>query len=397
MTEAHHPDILHLEACNFVDKPMGGQLSFSRQLMKALGSRLALVGLSNSANDPIGSWFDKEINGIVYRFFAIGSDIHAGSKPFIPSRFTNWFQFRRYRDRIFSIGIPNVIVSEHSILMALDARRGGNLCFYSPGVDSPLSISRYPWAVRFAPLFDRLFFRSLNQKANCILAAADELAIADLRRRAGERLRGKNIITFPTRVDTDIFRPADRLVARERLGLPRDHFVVLTTGRIHWAKGWSFLIESFKLFLDRFPGSLLIFLGDGVERKLLEQKASDLGMHRNVVVAGYQPPFSVAVHLQAADLFVMGSLKEGWSTALVEALACHIPIVTTRFSSADTIVRQGVNGFVVDRDVLEFSQAMKKALSLGEITTYVNDIIDRYALKNLERDLFRAWPILPIK
>lgn len=280
MPETVQPDILHLEACNFVDKPMGGQLSFSRQLMKALGSRLALVGLASIPSEPIGCWFDKEIEGTVYRYFAIGRDSQADSKPLVPGRFTTWLQIRRYRHRIFSIGIPNIIVREHSILMAMKMQLGYNVCYFFPGVESPLTISRYPWAMRFSAFFDHLFFQLLNSKANCILAAADELAIAGLKRKAGEALRGKTIVSFPTRVDTDIFHPADRSVVRKRLGLPSDAIIAVTSGRIHWAKGWPFLLESFRLFNYRFSNSLFIFLGDGAERKALKQKALSLGLQK---------------------------------------------------------------------------------------------------------------------
>ena len=220
-------------------------------------------------------------------------------------------------------------------------------------------------AIRVAPIFDILFFRSLAKKANCILAAADQNAVEDFKKRAGRHLTGKNIISFPTRVDTEVFHPDDRQYARKKLCLPENSIIAVTTGRIHWAKGWPFLLESFKLFLERFPGSLLIFLGNGAELSALRQKASELDICENIVIAGYQPPPIIASYLQASDLFVMGSLKEGWSTALVEALACQVPIVTTRFSSADTIVHHGVNGFVVERDPTEYSKLWKSFESSG--------------------------------
>jgi glycosyltransferase involved in cell wall biosynthesis len=394
MPETLQPDILHLEACNFIDKPMGGQLNFSRQLMRVLGSRLALVGLSSTPSEPIGCWFDKKIEGTVYRYFAIGRDSQADRKPLIPGRLTTWFQIRRYRHRIFSIDIPNILVREHSILMALKMRLGYNLCFYNPGVDSALSISRYPWAIRFAVLFDHLFFRSLSRKANCILAAADESAIMELKHKAGKHLKGKNIVSFPTRVDTAIFHPADRLLSRKKLGLPADAIIAITTGRIHWAKGWPFLLESFKLFHAQFPKALLTFIGDGDDRDALETKISDLGLKECVIIAGRQSPLAIAAYLQASDLFVMGSLKEGWCTSLVEALASGLPIVTTRFSSADSIISDGINGFVVERDQKVFAKAMDKALQLIRVKEYSIKESERYALANLANDLFNVWPLI---
>lgn len=389
-----NPDILHLEATNFVDKPTGGQLNFSRQLIEVMGNRIALVGWASTPSEPVGCWYVKKINGTDFRYFAIGRERLSACKPLLPARFITWLQVKRYQRRIFSIGIPNVIVREHSILMAIELREGYNLCYYFPGVESQLTISRYAWARLFARLFDYTFFRSLGLKASCILAAADQHAIDEVTKNARGKLRGKTVFQFSTRVNTDIYHPADPLLTRRSLGLPADSIIAVTTGRIHWAKGWQFLLESFKYFLDRIPHALLIFIGDGADRDKLERQIVVLGLQKYVIVAGYQSPPEIAAYLQASNLFVMGSFKEGWSTVLLEALACHVPIVTTHFSSADTIVRHGVNGFVVERDALLFSNAMMKALKLQDVSNYSNSVISSYSLKNLANDLFKVWSLI---
>ncbi len=390
-----NPDILHIEGCNFMDKPMGGQLTSSRQLLKSLGSRLALAGWARDPSEPLGVWFRKDLDGIPVRFFAFDREPMSSRKPLVPARIKTWFRVRRYRDRILSIGIPNLLISEPSILMALKMPPGANLCFLSPGLDAPLSISRYRWAFLFSGFFDRLFCSALGRKADCILANADHAAIADFKKRAGEILRNREIRSFPTRVDTDIFHPGNRAEVRKRLGLSLEAIIAVTTGRIHWAKGWAFLLDAFKLFLAGHPNSMLIFIGDGPDRSALERKTGEMRLSDRVSIMGFQPPLAVASYLQAADLFIMGSFKEGWSTSMVEALACHLPIVTTRVSSADTIVCTGINGFVVDRrDPLNFSHAMEKAIELAEAARYSERVIGHYALKNLGRDLLQSWRLI---
>ncbi|MFZ5570351.1 MAG: glycosyltransferase [Thermodesulfobacteriota bacterium] len=393
MTDLVTPDILHIESCNFIDKPAGGQLNFSRQLMKALGNRLALVGWASAPSDPIGCWFNKEIDGTVYRYFAICGDHQTDKKPLIPKRLATWFQIKKYQKRILSLGIPNILVREHAVIMALKTIPAHNLCFYFPGTEAPLSISRYSWAKRFSGIFDHLFFMALARKANCILAAADDQAIKELKRRASETLRNKAILPFPTRVDTEIFHPADKMEMRRKLSLPENKIIAVTTGRIHWAKGWRFLLDSFRLYVTRFPEAVFIYVGDGAERKQLEQYVIDLGLQEKVIAVGYQNSMKIASYLQASDLFLMGSWKEGWSTVLLEALACQIPIVTTRFSSADTIVQSGINGFVVEREPVEFSTAMEKALNLPDVASYADMVISRYSLGNLSKDLLQVWPL----
>jgi len=151
-------------------------------------------------------------------------------------------------------------------------------------------------------------------------------------------------------------------------------------------------LESFKLFSQRHPISLLIFIGDGADKDALVRRAAEMGITENILLVGVLSPPDIATYLQCANFFVFGSHKEGWSTALLEAMACHLPIVTTRFSSADVIVQNGVNGFVLDqRDPRVFSDAMEKVLDLPRMREHQNHVIDRYALKNLEGDLLRAW------
>ena len=65
----------------------------------------------------------------------------------------------------------------------------------------------------------------------------------------------------------------------------------------------------------------------------------------------------------------MGSYTEGWSTSLVEAVACSVPCVVTKFSSAYDLVKNGENGFVVDnRDENIFAFKMEDALKLNKTT-----------------------------
>ncbi|GAB6095179.1 hypothetical protein JCM14469_14310 [Desulfatiferula olefinivorans] len=387
------PEILHIEACNFKDRPQGGQLNFSRQLMACLGSRLALVGWTDDPYDPLGHWFMKIFDSGVHYFFAIGRDLPASGKPRIPARLLTYLRIKRYQRGIRSLGINHILVREHAVLLALDRRFEDNLCYCFPGVEPPLSISRYPWAKPFSRVFDSLFFNALVRKASVILASADPEAIRTLKQRAGRVLRQRAVIPFPTRVDTTMFFPGERTEVRQALGLPTRIPIAVASGRLHWAKGWPLVLKSFAEFNRRHPESRLIFLGDGDDRDALIEAIDELGLGQNVSLTGHQPPDRVAAYLRASDLLVMGSIKEGWSTVLVEALACGRPMVTSRFSSAEALVRQGKNGFVVDRDPVVFATAMEQALSLRSVEAYSRTEIRRYALSTMARDLTRVWPL----
>ena len=85
----------------------------------------------------------------------------------------------------------------------------------------------------------------------------------------------------------------------------------------------------------------------------------------------------------------MGSMAEGWSTTLVEACACGVPCVVTAFSSAREMVKDGVNGYVVDtRDENAFAKRMLDALALerDKVSEY-DKRFERLAVSHLREDL----------
>lgn len=389
------PRILLLEACNFKNAPLGGQLTGARMLMKALGAQVALAGWTDDPRAPIGKWHKRVIEDVTYDFFATDFvPVPSHKKPLIPARALNCKQFMSHGRAILGCGINNILTREQSIIMAMPFTKDHNVCFWFPGIQPVLSVSRYGWAKYFASFFDAIFLMFLCRHARVILAAADPAAIASLRARFGERFADYGIQFFPTRVDTATFYPADSNIARMMLGLPDDTMLAVTSGRLHRAKGWQILLESMARYLTNHPNARLIFVGDGSDREALEQGIMEKGLTGNVIIAGHQPPERLALYLQAADLFVMGSEREGWSTSLVEALATGLPIVCTQFSSADSIVKNGINGFVVDRDPAVFAKAMIDALKLRGVKEHSLKDIKKYALSSLADDLAKVWPLL---
>jgi glycosyltransferase involved in cell wall biosynthesis len=269
-----------------------------------------------------------------------------------------------------------------------------SLCYRFPGVENPLAISKYSWSKQFSGSFDKWFFPAFKN-VDVALAAADQNAIQGLLERADGLIGNEQIKQFPTRVNTLHFHPGSCDDLRETLGVPEGYKLIVTSGRLHWVKGWSFLLDSFKAYHVKEPRSKLVFVGDGCDRQELENQAKELGIRDSVQVTGYQQPADVAEYLRAADLFVLGSEKEGWCTSLLEALACGKPIVSTDVSSARDIVKDGVNGFVVrHRDPLSFADAMVKAQCLSDFCAFTEKEIHKYALSNLATDLANHWSVL---
>lgn len=384
---------LLIEPCDFIEYPVGGQLSFARQMIRVFGNRLALVGWSTD-DTPVGKWTTKAIDGIEYDYFAYHKKKDISSqRPIVPARITDYLALNRWKNAIQQKQIPYVFLRSQHLLVNIVKWKVDNICYYFPGIENPLSISRYLWAKSLAKLFDTWFLPRVS-KANTVLAAADTKAIEELVCRSKGKLDSCKIHVFPTRVDTDIFCYKDKHLAKKYLGIPESKIVISTTGRIHWAKGWKLILGAFKTFNQKFRDSILCFVGDGQDRPNLEAEISKLNLDNNVIITGFLPPERVSDYLKATDIFILGSKKEGWSTSLVEALATCLPIVSTDVSSSNTIIKEGVNGFVVKhRTPDEFFNAFVKALKLDthSVMEYSREEIEKYALKYLEKDLGRIW------
>jgi glycosyltransferase involved in cell wall biosynthesis len=383
--------ILIIDYCNFEDYQIGGHLSFAKNLLSAFTNQLALVGITTNKNDIVGKWFKKTINGVTYDYFALTKYNKSRSKHLLPDRLKCYWLLRLYKKRILQIDIQNVFVQRHEILPAIINFGYSNICYRFPGLESPLGISKYWFGKFFAGRFDKVFFTSLI-KTNLVLASGDENAIMEMVKRSNGVLQRSSVIKFPTRINTDIFKPMDRLESREKLNLPINSTIIVTTGRLAHFKGWEFMVDCFALFVKEVSDSRLVFIGDGEDFNKLQDYISFNSLNEKILMVGKKGPEMISLYLNASDLFIMGSLKEGWSTSLSEAIACGIPACVTNFSSAKEIILQGKNGYVVDeRDKDIFVQTMIKALQIPRGVKIGNSNL--YSTGRLKVDILKHWKL----
>lgn len=387
------PNILFIEICNYKDFPIGGYLAFAKQMITAFGNELALVGIS-SDDTPVGVWTKKEIDGTTFDFFSVKQIKFTHKKSWIPERLKTYFAVRKYRQKIFDKKFDNVFIQTPEVLFAISKIQIENLCARIPGVENPMSISRYWYGKYFAQIFDHFYFKALR-KSNVILASADNKAINEFLKRGGGKLPAERVIQFPTRVNTSLFQPREKLYIRQKLGLNNETKIIVTSGRLSKLKGWELLLESFKIFLEKYPDSQFVFIGDGEERKKIEEYVNISSLCDRVVFTGRVDHEALSHFLNAADIFVMGSYVEGWSTSLVEAISSGKAIVCTHFSSAEELVIEKKNGFIIhDREPKTFSNAMIAALEISDEYLIKRAYeMEKYAVINLKRDILTHWKL----
>ncbi|TCV97616.1 glycosyltransferase involved in cell wall biosynthesis [Luteibacter rhizovicinus] len=205
------------------------------------------------------------------------------------------------------------------------------------------------------------FYRRALVRTNAVVAVC-EAARSDAVRR-GIVPRSKALVV-PNGIDVGSF-PTTTTAMRERLKrillLPDHAQIIGTVGRLNWAKDQVNLIRAFRHVHDRRPDSALVLIGDGELREELEQYAVAEGVGGSVHFLGDRN--DVRELLQGLDLFVLSSISEGYSMALLEACATGLPIIATDVGGNSEIVFDGRTGHLVPaRDACALAEGMLELL-----------------------------------
>ncbi len=177
------------------------------------------------------------------------------------------------------------------------------------------------------------------------------------------------IEVFPNGVDKIRFHPMNRGEAREKLHFPKDAFIVSFTGAFSERKGYNRLCDA----LSQCDGVSSIFIGHGERNDNI----------KNVLFAGPVPNEEVPMYLCASDIFVLPTIGEGCCNAIIEALGCGIPVVSSNLPFNDGILNEE-NSIRVDVSsvdeiadaitLLKKKNELRERLSVGAVNT--SEILD---------------------
>jgi glycosyltransferase involved in cell wall biosynthesis len=246
-----------------------------------------------------------------------------------------WAFLRHARGARILHGHTAHLMGVPTILLGRLIRRSTVITVY--GLDVPRAADG---AMSFQQRMGRLALR----RADRVVAVSHELARACRDLQVDDR-RQRHV---PSGVELERFAPpADLHQLRNRLGVPTDAFVFLSTNLFTAVKDHATLVEAFRRLQARHPRSYLVMTGDGILRRDIEAQVHAAGLDDRVRFTGFIAYDDIPQWVAACDVMVLPSLSEGMPLCILEGFACGKPTVGSNVGGIPQLVSDERYGLLV--------------------------------------------------
>ncbi|QEN05680.1 glycosyltransferase family 4 protein [Thiospirochaeta perfilievii] len=197
------------------------------------------------------------------------------------------------------------------------------------------------------------------------------IAVSEPFRKILEDVTNKTFITIPNLIDTDYFIPG---------GSKFDHYTFINVADVVPKKNQQLLLRAISKLVEKGLDIRCIFVGDGPDKKGLENLAVSLGIDRFVTFTGFKPRSEVKTLLQKSHCFVLPSLHETFGIVVIEALAAGIPVIATPSGGPEWILKNSNVGQIIDWNIEELTQAMEDWMTISiNSDTLHSWVVDNYS------------------
>jgi glycosyltransferase involved in cell wall biosynthesis len=177
-----------------------------------------------------------------------------------------------------------------------------------------------------------------------------------------DKIGGKQVV-LSQGVDLSKFNPEVNHVSSSK-AFP----ILITVSRLDKQKNIDSVIEAVGLLKNKYPEILYCIVGSGPDEAYLRDKVANLSLDKHVFFYGQASPENIPNLLRSCNLFVLSSFIEGLPSAVLEAMACGLPIIigSTRFGWKEWFA-DGENALVVRSDSRSIAEAIVRLTSDDEL------------------------------
>ncbi|MBN1358967.1 MAG: glycosyltransferase family 4 protein [Sedimentisphaerales bacterium] len=268
------------------------------------------------------------------------------------------------------VGLQPDIVHTHSAKAGILGRYAGwalkgRWAPNRPGVVHGIhGLSFHPYQSAWLNLAYIAMEKAAGKRTDYFISVAD--AMTEQNKAAGIVV-DKPYVTAYSAIDEEQFLepiPPERIGAfRRQHDIPADAIVLVTIARLFMLKGHDFIIESARELAKRFDNVIWLFVGDGNLSDHYKQQVADLGLADRFRFTGLMPPTEIPLAIQASDILVHCSLREGLARTLPQAMLCARPAISFDVDGACEVVNDGTGRLIEPKNVPQLIEACAELIA----------------------------------
>lgn len=182
---------------------------------------------------------------------------------------------------------------------------------------------------------------------------------------------------------------------RRELGFTKDDFILLSVGELIPRKNHQLVLHALGLLQKqgKLGNIQYVICGRGVKLDELKALAQELQIADHVHFLGYRNDISAIC--QASDLFVFMSKQEGLPVAMMEAMACGVPVICSDIRGNTDLVENGVSGIISESTPEKLAENILQLVSnpskLQELSAQAAKMIQKFDLSTVEPEMLKIY------
>jgi|GEM_PF-5807580 len=305
----------------------------SRELSK-LGVEITII--TTKAKEII-----REIEGLEGVNIKFLPCFYKGSKPFLKKlnsliHLAELFVYLLWNNSKYDI-LQNFFINNHTTVTVLCALITGKPVIIREANVSQSDKNKQNYEKNF---IQKILY-NLYRKSSAFIALTEEIKEELIEKF---KFPPEKIFLIPNGVSLP--EKTDRENSRQKLNLAADSIISLIVAKLEKQKNYIQLFDAWKIVIESFPNAILLCLGDGIERNYYEKYIKKIRCENNIILVGTTD--NIKDYYQAADLFILPSLYEGMSNALLEAMSYGLPCIASNIRANEFLINHNENGLLFD-------------------------------------------------